>query len=350
LRGEGWKWVEIMPDLSWEALKPFGHAQPEQVPPTAQQQEEIDRLQAEADAFIAEHGEDWEDDDELCARFDEIQERIAELSHGEETWPDAVKANTGAAIGIDHDGELEIRRGLIRPEDKAAAKKTEKQGGSGKKDDAENAGLSAALTEDLTAHRTAALQAMLADNPKVALVAVVHALALDCLTTTSARSCVRLSGSVTYLSHSAEGIDGGIAAKQFAATTKAVTKGMPKQPEKLWAWLAGKDQKTLLAILAVCAASTVDTVEKRRGVTDRGPDTAHAGKLAAALKLDMAKYWQPSAAGYFGRVPKGLILEAVTEGIGKADAAKLAAMKKDAMAARAAQLLDGKGWLPAILR
>jgi hypothetical protein len=30
----------------------------------------------------------------------------------------------------------------------------------------------------LTAHRTAALQAMLADNPKSALVAVVHAVAL----------------------------------------------------------------------------------------------------------------------------------------------------------------------------
>jgi ParB family chromosome partitioning protein len=49
-------------------------------------------------------------------------------------------------------------------------------------DDAPSAGLSAALVEDLTAHRTAALQAMLVDNPKVALVAIVHAQALDCQT------------------------------------------------------------------------------------------------------------------------------------------------------------------------
>jgi ParB family chromosome partitioning protein len=62
----------------------------------------------------------------------------------------------------------------------------------------------------------------------------------------------------------------------------------------------------------------------------------------------MAKYWQPTA-GYFGRVPKGLIVEAVAESIGKPEAAKRASMKKDAMAARAAQLLDGKDWLPAIL-
>jgi hypothetical protein len=40
---------------------------------------------------------------------------------------------------------------------------------------------------------------------------------------------------------------------------------MPKQPEKLWAWLIEQDQKALLAILAICAAMTVDAVEKKRG-------------------------------------------------------------------------------------
>ena len=155
---------------------------------------------------------------------------------------------------------------------------------------------------------------------------------------------------MTYLSRSAEGIDDGVACKQFAATTKAVTKGMPKQPEKLWAWLTGKDQKALFAILAVCAACTVDTVEKRRGVMDHAPDATHAGQLGEALKLDMAAYWQPTAASYFGRVSKGLILDAITEAIGKPAADKIAALKKDAMAVRAGELLGGKGWLPAILR
>ena len=45
-------------------------------------------------------------------------------------------------------------------------------------DEAEKSGLSAKLVEDLTVHRTVALQAMLAGNPKVALAAVAHALAL----------------------------------------------------------------------------------------------------------------------------------------------------------------------------
>jgi ParB family transcriptional regulator, chromosome partitioning protein len=49
-------------------------------------------------------------------------------------------------------------------------------------------------------------------------------------------------------------------------------------------------------------------------------------------------------------VSKGLILDAVREGIGSGAADKIAALKKDAMEKRAAALLAGKGWLPAVLR
>jgi ParB family chromosome partitioning protein len=91
-------------------------------------------------------------------------------------------------------------------------------------------------------------------------------------------------------------------------------------------------------------------VEKRRGRTERAPDTTHAGQLGKALKLDMADYWQPTAASYLGRVSKGLILEAVTEGNGKQAADNIAALKKTAMADKAAELLIGKNWLPALLR
>ena len=155
---------------------------------------------------------------------------------------------------------------------------------------------------------------------------------------------------MTYLDGSAEGIDDSGACKQFAASTKAATKGMPKQPEKLWAWLIEQDQKALLAILAICAATTVDAVEKKRGAAERAPASAHAAQLGQALKLDMADYWQPTAEGYFGNVPKMLILDAVREAIGPGAADKIAALKKDAMAKRAAALVKDKGWLPAILR
>lgn len=64
----------------------------------------------------------------------------------------------------------------------------------------------------------------------------------------------------------------------------------------------------------------------------------------------MAQWWQPTVAGNFGRVPMPLILEAVTEAKGAAAADNIAALKKGEMAAHAATLLTGTGWLPALLR
>ena len=147
------------------------------------------------------------------------------------------------------------------------------------------------------------------------------------------------------LDRSVEGIETANAMKQIEVATKAVQKQLPKNADKLWDWCLDQDQKTLLAVLAVCAGH-IDTVEKRRGAMEPAPDAAHAGQLGKALKLDMAAYWQPTAASY-GHVSKGPILEAVTEGIGQQAADNIAALKKHAMADKASELLTG---LPALLR
>jgi ParB family transcriptional regulator, chromosome partitioning protein len=55
VRSEGWKWVEIIPDLDWEPTKGFGHAEAERLPPSAEQQQQIETLTAEGNAIIAEH-------------------------------------------------------------------------------------------------------------------------------------------------------------------------------------------------------------------------------------------------------------------------------------------------------
>jgi ParB family chromosome partitioning protein len=72
VHAEGWKWVEIIPELSWEALNGFGRARPERVPPTDEQQREIEALTAEADAILEEHGEEPEDE-AMVERFGQIR-------------------------------------------------------------------------------------------------------------------------------------------------------------------------------------------------------------------------------------------------------------------------------------
>ncbi len=65
---------------------------------------------------------------------------------------------------------------------------------------------------------------------------------------------------------------------------------------------------------------------------------------------DMSRYWQPAVARYLGRVGKERICEAVREGAGEDAARHLAGLKKQAMAARAEQVLAAKSWLPELLR
>jgi ParB family chromosome partitioning protein len=229
--------------------------------------------------------------------------------------------------------------------------KAKNTAGIGKQDEAAAPCFSAALIEDLTAHRTAALQAMLADSPKIALATVVHALALGVFYSSAIiDSVVRIAPSVACLDRSAEGIEESKARTQLAATTKVVRKKLPKDADKLWGWLIEQDQKTLLAILAVCAGHTVDAVEKKHGSHEAPPSMHHGTELAEALKLDMAEYWQPSAKGYFGRVSKQQTLDAVAEAAGPGAKGSLAALKKADLANAAEKKMAGTGWLPAILR
>ena len=134
-----------------------------------------------------------------------------------------------------------------------------------------------------------------------------------------------------------------------ADATSAAAKGMPKKPEKLWGWLIEQDQKTLLSILAVCAAACVDTIER----SNRSADDSiaeRAAELAAALKLDMADYWEPTAAGYFSRVSKEQTLAAIGQAYGAGAKAGFAALKKTALADAAETKLKGSRWLPELLR
>jgi len=360
LRGEGWKWVEIVPDLSWEALKGFGRATPERSPPTPTQQREIDALTAEGDTIIDDprikSGDGEEpDDEEIANRLWEIEERIAALSEGEATWPEIAKANAGAVIGVGHDGTLDIRRGLIRPEDSAAARKsgtaTNTPASTGNKAGKRDRGdLSAALVEDLTAQRTAALRPTLAGSPDIALAAVVHALALPLFYGPfGAESCLSLRLESADLRASAEGIDDSPAMHAFATQHAQWTDRLPENAADLWAWCSEQDVATRLSLLAYCAAHSVDAVQRRHEAA-RPARSRHAGQLAAALALDMAQWWQPTAQSYLGRVSKKQILDAVAETVSPEAAENLAKLKKDALVAEAEQRLAGSGWLPAVLR
>ena len=179
---------------------------------------------------------------------------------------------------------------------------------------------------------------MLADCPEVALAAAVHALALPVFYADHDRSGLAIHAASPFLR--AEGIDHCLASKRFwPSGMRHGRRSCRATRPALWDWLRTQDAATLTGLLAYCVACTV---KPERGTA--------ADQLAAAVALDMAQWWQPTVAGYFGRVPKTLILEAVREGQGPEAADNLAALKKGEMAERAAERLTGTGWLPVLLR
>jgi ParB family transcriptional regulator, chromosome partitioning protein len=334
VRQEGWSWVEILPDLaSFETLPEFGQVRGKRQPLPARQAKAVAKLERERDAL--------NDDDELTeeqtGRLEALDAEIAALSDAAVTFSDRQKARAGAIVSVDYRGKLAVMRGLVRPEDATAKKPADEETEPGETEPTAAPPFSTVLAEALTAHRTAALRTALADRPEIALAAAAHGLALPVFYIGHNGSALALRATVPYLR--ADGIDDSPAMKATAERHTAWVARLPEDEAALWDWMLAQDAATITALLAYCVACTVKP--ERGTATDR---------LASAVALDMTQWWQPSVEGYLGRVPKTLILEAVTEGKGAAAADNIAKLKKDEMASRAAALLTGTGWLPAMLR
>ena len=71
--------------------------------------------------------------------------------------------------------------------------------------------------------------------------------------------------------------------------------------------------------------------------------------LASALDLDEAKWFTPTAGGYFSKVGKTQILDTLREATGDIAPAGLT-MKKADLGSLAGRKIAGNGWLPAPLR
>ena len=207
--------------------------------------------------------------------------------------------------------------------------------------------LSNQLIENLTAHRTVALQECLAGKAEAALMAVVHALALRVFYRQEFRpdTCLGIEAKVADPSTFAPNIHESRAGQALARRHEDWARKLPTDRAELWNWVIAQDAETLLALLAYCAARTVDTVHRS---WERGP--RHADALALMVGLDMAQWWTPTRENYFAHVAKAHILEAVREGASEKEADSLAGLKKDAMIEHAERLLLGKRWLPTILR
>jgi len=252
-------------------------------------------------------------------------------------------ARAGAILRIGHDGGLAIERGLVHPDDVKHEGKT-----SEAKEVKDSTAIPASVIRELSAHRTAAIQAALAQNPAVALAVTVYTLALPLLGGSSSDSCLQISlkalkpaGLVTVT----DDCDGHAA---LAAEAEMWGDRLPGHPTELFHWCLEQPQDILLALLAFCAASSVNVV-KDKFDADTSPRLAHADALAESLNLDMTAHWTPSVEGFYGKLSKSTLLMVAKEA-GATLSIVIGSVKKAEAARHVMKAMSANGWLPPVLR
>ena len=127
--------------------------------------------------------------------------------------------------------------------------------------------------------------------------AVVHALALRVFYRQEFRgdSCLGLEAKIAEPETFAPSVGGSRAGQSLARRHEDWSRKLPTESAELWSWVVGQDTETLLALLAYCAARTIDAVQRS---WERTPAARVSRHLALTLGLDMAEWWAPTRESY----------------------------------------------------
>lgn len=377
VQAEGWRWIDATPDFPYGHTYGLRHLRGTPVEITAEEQATRDALQAEYDALVAEHEDLPELPDEVDERLGELETAIEELDQRPLAYDADEVARAGAFISIAPDGSLRIERGFVRPEDELLIEPEQSADSGDDNSHADNGTshegaqvdiesnnvevatepeedeslrpLPDRLMSELTAHRTLALRDAVARSPEVAFHACLHALVLRLFYRYALDSCLELDAKHVGFGQQAPGLGDTASAQAIDARHQALSDLLPAQPEALWDALGDMDGAQQKSLFAHCVACTVNATFEAYNRRPRA--LAHADSLAQAVDLDMALAgWRPTADTFLGRVTKARIVQAVAEAKGERTAESISHLKKPDMAARAAVLLEGSGWLPEPLR
>ena len=344
---EGAAWAEGRLDCDYSERNAFGRVGMIRKEPSAKVAKQLAALQSEMSA-LQESGSEEDD----YQRLDVIQDQIEEIEQSlEKPDPRAVKL-AGILLTVEHDGRVEITRGLIRAEDKKALKalaKSPEVGAGSVAVEPSNEGdvggsLSGALRLNLSAQFTAGLQARLDASPSVALRALAATLWVGASANYLSRGefPVTVRGTPPNLRSHAEGIEAGPACGALAASHAAweTQIGVGKN---VFTTLSAWPDTDVIALLAHCTALNTDVI-------GQGGPSEDAVALASAVALDMRDFWQPSGDAFLKRVPKGIILDALREVNPALDLTPFEKAKKGELIAMAEPILVAAKWIPAPLR
>jgi ParB family chromosome partitioning protein len=344
VRGEGWGWVEILPEIDYVHIGRFARINPGEVALSEEEEAQLSALSIRYDELVSIMEETG--GEATAAGLDRVTAELDVLQAKKETWPEEEKQRAGVMISLDHDGSLHIIKGLIKPEDRKREVRAE-QGPSEpapRKSKAE--GYPDTVLVELSVHRTAALRELLARQPNVAIAANLYALASRIFYGEAGNLPIQITPVVTDIGRLSQTIGESKAAAALLCRHETWCRRVPEEYSALWAWLLGLGETDRCELLAYCTAVTVDVIH-RPGFPER---SGIADQLARATALDMLDWWKPTQSGFFDHLTKEQITKAVSEGVSVEAAHGLAGRKKSQMAADAELLVGKTGWLPETLR
>jgi ParB family transcriptional regulator, chromosome partitioning protein len=369
VRDEGWAWAEPRIELDSQALRQFTPCEH-----TVRKPNELERadlaellrrsteLQRQSKAMHS--AAEWSADEAECINLEEqdIEVRRRAIHEGLKVWPAEVRARAGVIVAVSREGDAQIIRGLLREADRKAlvalqratsrrqAKADVVTGDPGEpapsnEDHAPEC--SESLLRRLAAHRTAAMQAMLSANTKVAVAALAHVLIQrafgDDYNPNRPALQIVLQASSHALSAVADDLKASRACQAIEASKASWRERLPEQRNEWFGWLIDLPQDELLDLLALCTSLTLNALPSVGAAYE-------ANKIAEAVGLDMADWWEPTAEGYLNHVSKAQIAQALKEAGPELIEEGMGAMKKDVLVVKAASRLAGKRWLPVSLR
>jgi ParB family chromosome partitioning protein len=345
LKADGLPWVDVSPRVDYSDRAGYGRVQMTYREPNKKERAKLDALEQELAEVRAQEESAEGDDDTLEALF----ERGEKIEEAQDTLREALAVpdpaqlpKAGALVCIDREGKLHVETGLLQPEDAKLFAQQAKKNGSSKAEKGKGAH-SAALLLRFTALRTQALQAEFAQNPEVALAAVVHRFVVNTFSEFESDSPLKVITPEVHLQQFNKDLEGTHAHQWLAKQREHLRAMLPKDPEALFGWIMEQSHVEKLVLLAFCAARTLNAVQNTEASSKADP-------LAKALRMDLRKWWSPTATGYLGSIRREAVLHAVRESVSAEAAAKLEKLNKQPLALEAEKLLAGTGWLPEFAR
>lgn len=341
---EGWSWCESR--LS--AVRAFGTdsmAWQLNMPDPVYTQEEEARL-TELDAEL-----------EGCTTHDDenaIQQEIEDIENAAQErllTPD-FKHTHGIFVSLD-DGEFTVQRGVLRVVKKDDDEDNEEATTAIKgithiapppeKADA----YSATLVKAMSSERTLAVQAALAGDPQVSVALLTWTMCRSIFMTGYSKTPNPLKFSLhnsqyALISNALSG-ENGMAFQAMQSEVSEIKKTLPEGWQDDFTRLLDLPQESVLRLLGFCVAFGIDGVQERLyNRTDRSPLEG----LEAALNFDLREWWQPTAEGYFCKLSRNQICEALTEAGFSGRARDAMKMKRGDAATAAAEAISSTRWVP----